>query len=132
MIPILPFRFLVQWAKPSFRRIQITLMALLLVGTLAHAQSDSADAAATDSRVEHLPPVEVTGREPMGLRAGIAAKGMLLGRVARVTVAAVVKDGRAAKLGVLKGDELIAINGTQLVGMKKSEVYALMEMVSQG
>lgn len=67
----------------------------------------------------------------MGIRTGIACKGMLWGDVVRVAVMAVSKDGRAAELGVREDDELIAINGTPLVGLKKREVYELMETVSQ-
>lgn len=39
---------------------------------------------------------------------------------------------RGAKLGVKRGDELIAINGTTLTGIKRSEVYDLLQEVSQG
>src|SRR5690606_23244608 len=103
------------------------LMGVVLIGSFTRAQSDTANSATPDNSAALLPPVEVTGHAPMGLRAGIACKSILVGEVVRVTVPAVAREGRAAKLGVLKGDELIAINGVTLVGKKKSEVYALME-----
>ena len=87
---------------------------------------------ASGDKALHLQKFEVTGRPTMGIKAGIACDHMLLGNVVQVIVNDVTKGGRGSKLGICDGDEILAINGEKLIGKKRSEVYALMQQMSQG
>ncbi len=100
-------------------------------GATPSSNSNALGGASSDN-VQHLQKFEVTGRPTMGIKAGIACDHMLVGNVVQVVVNDVTKDGRGARLGICDGDEILAINGEKLIGKKRSEVYALMQQMSQG
>lgn len=116
-------------------KLKYASIAFILTTAAVRADTDEGKgqnaSPSSETQVEQLPPLEVSGHALMGISAGIACKGILSGPVTHVIVKRVSEDGRAAKLGVLKGDEILAINDRKLVGQSKSEVYALMEQVSQ-
>jgi S1-C subfamily serine protease len=103
----------------------------LALAVSASSDPNHPDGDAASDKVVHLQKFEVTARPTMGIDAGIACDHMLFGKVVQVVVNQVTKDGRGWKLGIRVGDEILAINGEELIGKKRSDVSALMEQVSQ-